>query len=297
MVSSDNNNRAQISELAFGENDHYFSTGKDDGGVIIFKMGTGKQHHKLYTHSSSVSVIEMAWPRNQRYFTSVDDSGRLIVKRLEKPANQQAKWRIFPLFDFRLDITVEQLLFSSSEKFLLVLSGPLDRVCSAVPRRSRNYFKSLVMMRYPGDGYNIRKVLKSSSELKAKNRHCTDGAILRRNPLARTTSTSALNTLEHVIFIQDRYLILEFLSNNRSPFGTSPLTSRHLEVDLSDAELRRIYLPLLASGVNRLVVVTHSQLVFLDHQYWVCIWDINGGDTNEYTKHLFLFKDCLSLEL
>jgi hypothetical protein len=58
VVSSDNNNCAQILELASGENDHYFSTGKDDGSVITFKMGTAKQHHKLYTYS--VSVIEIA---------------------------------------------------------------------------------------------------------------------------------------------------------------------------------------------------------------------------------------------
>jgi WD40 repeat protein len=129
-VSSDDNNRVQISALFCGENDRYFCTGKDDGTVIISEMDTGKQHRKLYTHSSSVSVIEMAWSRNQKYIGSADDSGRLIAKRLEKPVNGQAKWKVFPLLDFRLGIAVTQLLFSSSEEFLLVSSGSLNRVYS-----------------------------------------------------------------------------------------------------------------------------------------------------------------------
>ncbi|KAL2068551.1 hypothetical protein VTL71DRAFT_14888 [Oculimacula yallundae] len=130
VVSSDDNTRVQISALICGKHDDYFCTGKDDGTVNILDMFNSTQHRKLYAHSTAGSVIEMAWSSNRRYFASVDDSGRLIAKRLEKPLSPQAKWKVFPLIDVRLGFAIAQLMFSTSEEFLLVSSSNLDRVYS-----------------------------------------------------------------------------------------------------------------------------------------------------------------------
>jgi WD40 repeat protein len=317
VVSSDNNDRVQISALIGDDNDQYYCTGKDDGTVTIFEMDTAKQHRKLYTHSSSVSVIEMAWSSKQKYFASVDNSGRLIAKRLEKPANRQAKWKVFPLFDFRLGIAVTQLLFSSSEEFLLVSADSVDRVYSTktkeklfqvsrpdeTPRRwVQHPTNPRFLIGIEGEEHalyqwsNMEKVDRDLFD-RANDIECLSIKDPLGNPLVRTPSRSAetLTTPENVSLLQDRYLILEFISNRNFSARTSLAASRRIDmVDLQDAKLQRTSLPSLGRVVNRLIGVTQEHLVFLDHQYWVCTWDIEGGDNGEYTKHFFLPKDWLS---
>jgi WD40 repeat protein len=317
VVSSDNNDRVQISALIGDDNDQYYCTGKDDGTVTIFEMDTAKQHRKLYTHSSSVSVIEMAWSSKQKYFASVDNSGRLIAKRLEKPANRPAKWKVFPLFDFRLGIAVTQLLFSSSEEFLLVSADSVDRVYSTktkeklfqvsrpdeTPRRwVQHPTNPRFLIGIEGEEHalyqwsNMEKVDRDLFD-RANDIECLSIKDPLGNPLVRTPSRSAetLTTPENVSLLQDRYLILEFISNRNFSARTSLAASRRIDmVDLQDAKLQRTSLPSLGRVVNRLIGVTQEHLVFLDHQYWVCTWDIEGGDNGEYTKHFFLPKDWLS---
>jgi hypothetical protein len=65
-------------------------------------------------------------------------------------------------------------------------------------------------------------------------------------------------------------------------------------IDLDGIKLQRTSLPNLAKAVIRFIGVTQGHLVFLDHQYWVCTWDLEGGDNGEYMKHFFLPKDWLS---
>ena len=317
VTSSDDNNRVQISALIGGDNDQFYCTGKDDGTITIFEMDTAKQHRKLYTHSSSVSVIEMAWSSNQKYFASADDSGRLIAKRLEKPAHRQAKWKVFPLLDFRLGVAVTQLLFSSSEEFLLVSTDSVDLVYSTktkeklfqvsrpdeIPRRwVQHPTNPRFLIGIEGEEHalyqwsNIEKVARDLFDT------ANDIGFLSiedplGSPLMRTPSRSAeiLTTLENVSILQERYLILEFNSNRNFSARTSLVPSRRIDmIDLRDAKLQRTSLPSLGRVVNRLIGVTQEHLVFLDYQYWVCTWDIQGGDNGEYTKHFFLPKDWLS---
>jgi WD40 repeat protein len=316
-MSSDNNNRVQISALIGGDNDQFYCTGKDDGTITIFEMDTAKQHRKLYTHSSSVSVIEMAWSSNQKYFASAGDSGRLIAKRLEKPAHRQAKWKVFPLLDFRLGIAVTQLLFSSSEEFLLVSTDSVDRVYSTktkeklfqvsrpdeIPRRwVQHPTNPHSLIGIEGEEHalyqwsNVEKVAQDLFDT-ANNIGFLSIEDPSGSPLMKTPSRSAeiLTTLENVSILQERYLILEFNSNRNFSARTSLVASRRIDmIDLQDAKLQRTSLPSLGRVVNRLIGVTQEHLVFLDYQYWVCTWDIEGGDNGEYTRHFFLPKDWLS---
>lgn len=57
---------------------------------------------------------------------SGDDSGRIILKRLE--VKEVGKWAIFPVFDVRLDESVQQFVFDSSEQLLLISTSSKDLV-------------------------------------------------------------------------------------------------------------------------------------------------------------------------
>lgn len=318
VISADKNDRLQISALLSCDSDEYYCVGKEDGSVAIFEIATAKQHRKLYGHSTTVSVVEMAWSRSQKYFASADDSGRLIAKRLERPANPQVKWRVFPLLDVRLGSAVNQLVFSTSEEFLLVTSDSSDRVYSTRTKQKlfqvarednvrRRWLQHptkphlLISLGHEGqelyEWKSLERVDNQPPPLRNHGSGSPDPSFVAT--LRGTKSGESVSTLERFFLLQDRYIVLEFLSSYGSGSGTSLTSSRRLEVldvnDIGDKnQLARKGLPLLAASVNRLVGISQGHLVFLDHQYWVCSWDLAGGDCSEYIKHFFLPKDWLS---
>ena len=131
VLSADDNGRPQISALVCGEGAEFYCSGKEDGTVIMYDLATAQKVRKLYGHTSTVAVIELSWSLSLKYIVSADDSGRVIAKRLEKPSPQAPKkWAVFPLLDIRTGTTVKQLLFSSSEEYLLISYATTDRVWS-----------------------------------------------------------------------------------------------------------------------------------------------------------------------
>jgi hypothetical protein len=72
---------------------------------------------------------------------------------------------------------VIKLLFSSFEDFLLVSSGPFDRISST--KTKQNYFKYLRTMRNLENRYHIPQTPKLSLALKDRSRYYTNGTTLK----------------------------------------------------------------------------------------------------------------------
>jgi hypothetical protein len=115
-----------------------------------------------------------------------------------------------------------------------------------------------------------------------------------------TASHTSSKTLEQIFPIKGRYIILEYLSTrHHEAKGATPPPSSHLDLidiksSLTSSELRRRSLPRLSENVNQIIGIFQGQVVFLDYQYWVCTWEIEGGE-DSYRRHFFFPKDWLSL--
>jgi hypothetical protein len=255
--------------------------------------------------------VEIAWSSSLKFIASVDDSGRVMAKRLEKPTSRAPKkWAVYPLFDQRFGSTVTQLLFSQSEEFLLISSGNLCRVWSTKKK------EKLFQVEHPDAGY--RRWMQHPQDpallicIQGEKQSICSWSTLEvinpplGNPIQDTLDLSSLRvspsssgTLERVFQSKDRYIILEYISQHGFiSDGNSQTSSRKLEmIDLreesSSLGLRRRSLSKLSEIVSRLIGIFQGHLVFLDHQYWLCTWDIEG-DEKACRRNFFLPKDWLS---
>jgi WD40 repeat protein len=316
-VSSANDaGRAQITALICDSQDKFYCCGKDSGAVVLHEMKMGEKIRKLYGHSSVVSVIEMAWSRSENYIASADDCGRVIAKRLRKPASQNNSWGVYPLLDFRLVEAISQLLFSPSEEYLLVSSSTGDWVWSLMDRKEicQSVNKARTggkWINYPHDAnllvwidpgevrvFNWKSLEEVRSaglkQVEAVNAESTI-ASLNYLSLHQTTQGKIPGFIERVTQMDKTKVIFEAFPNTGS--NDNSICRRRLTLlDLSASHLQGIrQRPLdgLLGQVNRLIGTYQGRIVFLDHQYFFCTWDIHAtGDALK--RHFFLPKDWLS---
>ncbi|EZG03281.1 hypothetical protein H106_06768 [Trichophyton rubrum CBS 735.88] len=331
VVSSDDNSRVQISALVSSEKTLYHCSGKEDGSVVIYETQTSKRLRKLYGHSDISSVVSMAWSPSQKYIASADDSGRVIAKRLGKPTAQAPqKWAVYPLLDLYLEVAVTQLLFSASEEFLLISSSAMDALWSTKSKSKilelehKDRSNGRRWIRHPKDAklliciqgnrqeiYTWSTLTRVTPPSSPKERVSLKGKVteglaeVMDNVSIRDTFEDArdvfpsMNTLfeapDHVFQIKDRYIVVGCTVYRGSGDDSRlyPTSSRRVEIiDTTDAQLRRKHLVRLSAHVSRLVGIFQGRLVFLNHQYWLCTWEL-GSDEDSYRKHFFLPKDWL----
>lgn len=101
---------------------------------------------KVAQHASTVSIVRLCWSPSGKFLVSADDSGRLIAKRLEPPSLTNDHWKVFPVFDIRVDESLEHLLFSANEDYVLV-AGPTR--ASIWTLRGKEKAREIANRKYP----------------------------------------------------------------------------------------------------------------------------------------------------
>ncbi|KAF3482204.1 uncharacterized protein GIQ15_04963 [Arthroderma uncinatum] len=302
-VSPSNRDDLEIISLTCGSRLPYYCVGKDDGSVTIYETRTAQRLRKLYGHSETSYVADIVWSSSQKYIASVDRTGQVIAKRLGKPTPKAPqKWAVYPLLDLRLETNVIQVLFSSSEEYLLISIPHSDEVWDIkskeklvhAERGNRSYHRRWV--NHPKDMPSPRLSSTSTDDetlVEEINRTTLGGALADStaiHPFKRVREA-----LEHVFQVNDHCLVLDYViasGLHNDPWFHSN-SSRRLEIiDLNDVQLRRRALLHLSSNVNRLVGVFQRRLVFLNHQYWLCTWELDS-DEDSYKRHFFLPKDWI----
>ena len=332
VVSGDKNDRSQITALVCDVEDNFYCCGKDDGTIAIHEMKQGKKLRKLYAHSATVSIVTMAWSQSSKFIASADDCGRIIVKRLEKPTRQAAaKWSVYPMLDFRVGEGVQQLLFSITEKFLLVSLPLFDVIWDLTTREEACRYQQeqktgRKWINHPLDHnllvwadpmkINLYKwqdlgkltvganVTISDFELNifpppddreafsASLGFSSSGPMSPSEP-AEVVSSIACTKNKNVIVIEIR---------SNTGHKSARFVRRRVELILAsdlDPPVRRDRLRhdinALAPYMERLIGSFQDQAVFLDHQYWLCTWAVDLP-VSSYQKHFFLPSDWLNVD-
>jgi WD40 repeat protein len=134
-VSSTSEVRPQITTLIADHENDFYCCGKDSGAVVLYEIKTGGKIRKLYGHSTVAAITQLAWSTSRIFIASADDCGRVVVKRLRPPTVHNASWAVYGLLDFRPGESVTQLLFDSSEEYLLVATSSYDIVWSLTHKK------------------------------------------------------------------------------------------------------------------------------------------------------------------
>ncbi|PMD13592.1 NACHT and WD domain protein [Hyaloscypha hepaticicola] len=321
--------RVQITALVCDTEDRFYCCGKDSGAVVLHNMATGEKIRRLYGHSTVVSIVEMAWSTSSKFIASADDCGRVIVKRLRKPSGQLTSWAVYPVLDFRPGQAILQLLFSSSEEYLLASSSicalvwslknksevcRLDLPLRAGIRWINHPLIEDCLLRIDSEDLHvfswqtlkeIRRAdlndIQEGREDDADNEDDFMNTIGMNVPdisllnLHKTISGENLLTIERIVQVHPTQLIFKVSAPTRIKDGPySPRGIRLIDINSSHpTTCQQETSADLSMYVDRLIGSFHGLVVFLDRHYCFCTWDLEKGAAS-LKKHFFLPKDWLS---
>jgi WD40 repeat protein len=311
VFAADDTVRSQITAVVSSPSAEQYVCGKDDGTVSLYETNTGKRIRKLYSHSNTASIITIAWSPTRKYVASCDDLGRIVIKRLEvKVELHKAKWAVFPALDIRDDEPVNQFVFNTNRKLVLMSFAGSDRIWnlkkkSQVWRRNRSAALPIRWIQHPAkdnllcvqhDRTTIHdwdaEGVQTSGSAPAPSYVGSDGDA-GEDALQPREHTGG--RVRHVVQSDDRrHIISEVL-----PLGPRSKCSQ-LEILATDDMLAKEtgqsikgkVLTNVSKHVRRLLGCYKNQVVFLDHQYWVCTWPL-GQASGTPRMHFFLPRDCI----
>lgn len=330
-IAGDDNSRVQITALACDIEDKYYCCGKEDGTIEIHEMKRGKKLRKLYSHSSTVSIVTLAWSLSSKYIITADDCGRIIAKRLEKPTRQTpTKWAVFPMFDFRGQDEVQQLLFDTTERYVLISRPTSESVWDLmikreICRRSHEVKSGRKWINHPLrpdllvwidpikihlyhwnslEDFTVKEGLPLSHldhDLPPQDDLNTFAASLGEISLGPMSPSEPLEVVNWVTSTKKGHFVaFEIMLNIGHISARAARRRLHLIPTSELAESKnharlRQSINGLALHVERLIGSFQDQIVFLDHNYWLCTWEIDSP-VDSYKKHFFLPKDWLNAD-
>ena len=317
--TSSASNQAEITALTCAPNDLGFCCGRDDGTLTIHDMDSGKKLRSLPGHAHEMTIIALAWSATSRWIASADDSGHVLVRKVQM-GNAKQKPTIWKPADFRIkDDGIDQLLFSSDDKFLLISTHSADRVWDVAAKqiiqvRPHSSSRRYKWIEHPQDPSRLMSI--NAGEV-----HIFDWKDLLNSgppkgiPFVRVaTQTSARPSLLEVPTSLDQLSVsprgaVTGVTKTKDKrliiFETSPSNGhkrrrieliRTQDVDavtpVSSIVLQAIAQD-LTKEVLRLVGSYHNQIVFFNHAHWLCTWEF-GTVVSSYKKHFFLPKDWIT---
>ncbi|KAH7336740.1 quinon protein alcohol dehydrogenase-like superfamily, partial [Pyrenochaeta sp. MPI-SDFR-AT-0127] len=120
---------ASVTAIACAPNDLGFCCGREDGTILVHTMTTGAKIRSLPGHCIDMAIIGLTWSSSGRWIASADDSGRVLVRKVQMPLTSDEKMKVFKSSDFRVSSDgINQLLFSSDDRYLLVSTLSADRI-------------------------------------------------------------------------------------------------------------------------------------------------------------------------
>lgn len=265
----------------------------------MYEIPRGRKIRQKAKHASSASVIKLAWSISGKYLASGDDSGRIMVKRLEPPSSGKAEWSVFKVIDKRIDEAIEQLLFHTQDGLLLIAGRTTAYVMNVKTK------EELCCARHPEQREGLWINHPTSPTLLIKVDAVQARQYLWKTLLPQDQSISSSvqdvqlagpkGKVQRIINIGDRWLILEILSSDANYAASRNRHIKMLELQkLQDTGTsQRMKIGGLAKHVRRLIGCVQDQVVFIDHQFWLCTWTMELA-YSKHKRHFFLPKDWLS---
>lgn len=322
VISQDDNQRSQITSLACEDSDQFYCCGKDDGSVTLHRMDSGNKLRKICSHADSVAVVTLGWSPSARYLISADDSGKVIAKRLR--IKEDGKWAIYPVFDCRIDETVNQFLFNADETLVLISTASADRIWSL---KSKSHICQKKWQSRSGrkwadhpseNGYilwvdpdqvhihawqDLRRISSRRTSMVEILPEVDEGNEIALPPVLAMPPMSSLESQESVQTVAQtlnrRYLVCEILPDtgqNRSNSTKSLRLDLVFTADLDIYKLnpvRRKNLVSLVGGVQLLLGTYRDKIVFLDHQNWLCSCEVSWP-IEAIKRHYVIPRDWLN---
>ncbi|KAF2475144.1 putative vegetative incompatibility protein HET-E-1 [Lindgomyces ingoldianus] len=307
VLSNDDNDRIPITAIAFDSFDQFYCCGKEDGTVTIHTIPDGERSRKVSSHSSSASIVRLAWSPSSKFLVSVDDSGRIIAKRLEPPTKEKNRWAVFPLFDIRIDNseTVSDFFFHSREQYLLIITPTTAYVVSLNPKKKdkqvckNRVSKGAVWLNHPTDPALLIKIEADKEltclwkTLKPEDETQYESPTISDSPMGTGTTIVGFVRARDFVLLETINHVTLGVSDHSQPSTRSFTLLDRRKLSSAQYKSNRYDVDSLAEHVHCLIGSIHDRIVFLDHQFWLCTWDVEAVYT-KHKRHFFLPQDWIS---
>ncbi len=325
-------NHTLITAISCAPNDMGFCCGRDDGTIAIHDMATGKKIRSLPGHVPDMAIIALAWSSSGNWVASGDDSGHVLVRKVQMPITTSGKLTVYKPSDFPIKTDgINQLLFSTNEKYLLVSTMSAEWIWDVSAKkichiRKHSSPRCTKWIEHPKDQsrlvsidagevhiFDWNEFVNLSSDqglqLVRTSHDAATGKQKMSHPISLSLAQPGHGQLKEEEAINcitqtndKRYIIFEALPSDGH--DRDRVKRRRIElirtIDVDpNAPQRQIILQSniqeLAGEVLKLVGSYQNQVVFFNHQYWLCTWEI-GKAVKTYRRHLFLPKDWINSE-
>ncbi|KAH8728410.1 hypothetical protein GQ44DRAFT_784152 [Phaeosphaeriaceae sp. PMI808] len=306
VFSNDEVGRVPITAIAFDSLDQFYCCGKEDGTVTIHTIPGGERSRKVTSHSPSTSITKIGWSPSSNFLVSVDDSGRIIAKRLEPSTKEGNRWAVFPSFDIRIDNseTVQDFIFHPKEQYLLIVTITTAYVMTLNQKKKEKhvcrttYPKGAVWLNHPTDPALVLRI-ESDKQFPCFWKTLQPASEVILQPEVSNTLNPFFGSSTRIArAIQARdYVLLETTTQSRSNVFDKPTRGYALldlrKIQTAQSTCKQYNISNLSNHVRCLIGSIHDQIVFLDHQFWLCTWDVEAVYTN-HKRHFFLPQDWIS---
>ncbi|KAI9696263.1 MAG: hypothetical protein M1836_005816 [Candelina mexicana] len=303
VIARDESSQSHITALACGFADNFYCAGREDGTVCIHSALDGRKVRKVCSHPSHSSVIRLAWSDSGKFLISADDAGRIIGKRVNLKAENV--FAVFPVLDIRVDEPPQQFIFNKDENLLLISTPSLDRVWDLNSRqeiysRAWNVDRGWRWVQHPSQSdlliwidpfmvYTFTwKDLEHADppEYSASEQYPSMPTSSHGNDVLFAATT---NNKQYVVYLSGTGKSETRLSSgvHMEILKISTLEDQHPHSLVSKCMTE------VASQIKYLIGIYQDLVVFLDHDYWLCTWDI-VAELQDVTRHFFLPKDWLN---
>ena len=314
-----------INALDINDASEHYCCGKVGGDVVLYDMETAQQVNGLYSHDRK-TIVQIVWSSSGDYIASADHFGHVVVKKLRKPSARDDTWATYDVLNFHSSSPISQLLFSPSEKYLLVSSWEYTHLWCLASRTERcrlelhvTHYK--IWLNHPTDkevllfalGDNIYQLKWDSLDRSQATSVVPIGSGSMKTPtniealdepVARDLSLEQIFSLTpkgNFVSIHRAVVIscTEIIFDNVPVSGyQSPHFSRIRVALLGSGSTKKSSLlqdsiTVMSKHVNRLLGCFQGHVVFMDHQFYVCTWDLSRGDAS-LKRHFFLPKEWVS---
>lgn len=310
-----------VTAIALDAGDKYYCCGREDGRVTTHDAVDGTRLRKVYSHWTSSTVVNISWSISGKYIVSCEDGAFVIAKRLQ--AKGEGTWAVFPVFDSRLDEPINQFFFSAGEQYLLISTPSTDHVWDFATkarvkvhkfsaRHSRRWIQHPLrtdMLVWIGPtsvqccAWPTLESVDTAAQAGPSIRNT--GVLDLEIPRPKRSREPSMDRSRYVSWAStttDNGTVVCATLPGEASLMASCLSHSGLHIEFEDAaslsrgsrqDASKHCVPSVAEKIRLLLGIYKSSLVFLDHECWLCTWNVHD-EIGTITRHFFVPKDCLN---
>lgn len=267
--------------------------GRENGTVAVYSAQTGGLINELFEKTRHAAILHLEWCACRSYLGVSDRFTRFALYQIRKLAPGQVSVTGQTLsFDF--GSSIHQIIFSPDGSHVLVSTSDADVLVSIVDQKqiarleAESDRKSWMWTRHPGKKQQL--LLVSGSQIRIFS-----WIDLKPEPGTMGIDTVGKECSE--LFLgrpmssaQGRHLCLQFYRPRGSTAYSQLilLSSENLKAGVDLIQPSMSY-PQLAASIKYIIGVFKTDVLFLDHDGWVCSLKIETPlKESFYTRHFFV---------